>query len=178
VIEDYRKCSYKDRLRILRESKTDPKFYQTRAGKRLLKSVHEKMDAEGLTVDSFAQQKKNHWKIQGKNFYQIFSEVEPPEFYKHLYGIPSESIHGSWNDSMDFNLQRNEDGTFSAYPFYQEADIRFVTPMLRLCHDPYVLWLKRINAEDKYLIKVLKWTKAVNTKLFLAFDKVYVNENG
>jgi hypothetical protein len=79
---------------------------------------------------------------------------------------------------MDFNLQRNEDGTFSTYPFYQKADIRFVTPILRLCHDPYVLWLKRIDVDDENLSKVLEWTRAVNTKLFVAFDKVYVNENG
>ncbi|MGH1447947.1 MAG: DUF5677 domain-containing protein [Pseudomonadaceae bacterium] len=35
VIEDYRKCSYKDRLRILRELKEGSRFFETKAGKRL-----------------------------------------------------------------------------------------------------------------------------------------------
>lgn len=43
VIEDYRKCSYKDRLRILRDLESGSAFYETKAGKRLLKSVCEKM---------------------------------------------------------------------------------------------------------------------------------------
>ena len=79
------------------------------------------------------------------------------EFYKLLYGIPSESIHGSWNESMDFDLVRNDDGTFSPYPFYQSVDIRFVTPILRISHDPYLMWLERIDAASEYISKVFDW---------------------
>lgn len=78
---------------------------------------------EGLTRDSFEIQKRNRWKLQGKTFFEIFSEVEPKEFYKVLYRIPSESIHGSWNHSMDYDLIRNGDETFSAYSLYHDADI-------------------------------------------------------
>jgi len=173
VIDDYRRCSYKDRLRVLRDAASNSEFFNTPPGRRLLASVKEKMKHEGLTQDSFVAQKANRWKLQGKTFFEIFSEVEPPDFYKLIYGIPSESIHGSWNESMDFNLSRNEDGTFSAYPFYQEVDIRFVTPLLRLCHDPYVLWLKRIDAEHEYLTEVLNWIRATNMSLFGRFEAVY-----
>lgn len=140
VIEDYRKCSYKERLRILNDAETSPEFFRTPRGMRLLNSVKEKMEKEGFSPDSFETQKKNRWKLQGKTFFDIFSEVEPPELYKFIYGIPSESIHGSWNESMDFNLSRNEDGTFSTYPFYQDVDIRFVTPLLRLCYEPCLIF--------------------------------------
>jgi len=173
VIEDYRKCSYKDRLRVLNDAAAGSEFFKVPAGLRLLASVKEKLEKEGLTTESFEAQKANRWKLQGKNFFQIFSEVEPRDFYKYLYGIPSESIHGSWNESMDFNLSRNDDGTFSVYPFYQQVDIRFVTPLLRLCHDPYVLWLRRIDAADEYLLKVLDWIRETNVKLFGRFEPVY-----
>lgn len=39
VIADYRKCSYKDRLRILRDLENGSRFFETKAGKRLLQSV-------------------------------------------------------------------------------------------------------------------------------------------
>jgi hypothetical protein len=48
VTEDYRKCSYKDRLRLLRDLEAGSAFYETKAGKRLIKSVHEKMEFEKL----------------------------------------------------------------------------------------------------------------------------------
>ncbi|ACN17525.1 hypothetical protein HRM2_44690 [Desulforapulum autotrophicum HRM2] len=72
VIEDYRKCSYKDRLRILRELKEGSRFFETKAGKRLLKSVQDKMDQEGFAEDDFKRQKKNRWRLEGKTFFDIF----------------------------------------------------------------------------------------------------------
>ena len=127
VMEDYRKCSYKDRLRLLRNLEEGSPFYETKAGKRLLKSVLEKMAFEKLTPLHFDVQKKNKWRIQGKTFYEIFAEVEHADLYAATYGMMSESIHGSWNESMDYCLGKNDDATFSAYPFSFPADIRFVS---------------------------------------------------
>lgn len=173
VMEDYRKCSYKDRLLILRELKDGSPFFETKAGKRLLKSVNEKMELENLSLDDFTAQKSSHWKLQGRNFFGIFSQVHGEELYKYTYGIMSESIHGSWNESMDFCLLHIVDGTFSAFPFYHEADIRYVSPTLRFCNTPYKLWLIRIEADNKYLLQVLEWIERVNTRLFLIFDEKY-----
>ncbi len=173
VIEDYRKCSYKSRLQTLKRAAESPEFFETPAGKRLLKSIRDKLRNDGFTEDSFEQQRKNRWRLQGKSFYQIFVEIEHEEFYKFLYGMPSEALHGSWNESLDYDLIRNDDGTFKAYPFYQDVDIRFVTPILRLCHDPYVLWLKRVDIEHEYLTKCLEWTRRVNVRLFNSFEGVY-----
>lgn len=178
VAEDYRKCSYKDRLRVLDDVQGSPDFFQTPPGKRLLFSINSKMQKEGLTEHSFVKQKTSRWKLQGKNFYEIFSEVEPKEFYKFLYGIPSESIHGSWNHSMDYDLVRHDDGTFTADTFYQAVDVRFVTPILRLCRDPYLLWLKRIDAEHDDVQSIFEWIRRVNIQLFERFEQVYADKSG
>lgn len=106
VIDDYRKCSYKSRLRILCDLQIRSSFYATKAGKRILKSVQEKMEFENLTTQDFDAQRKNRWKLQGKPFYEIFKEVEHEDFYACTYGMMSESIHGSWNESMDCCLLR------------------------------------------------------------------------
>lgn len=171
VLEDYRKCSYKDRLRILRDLKEGSRFFETKAGKRLLNSVNEEMLFEKLSVNDFKTQKKNGRRLQGKNFYEIFLEIHEEQLYACTYGIMSESIHGSWNESMDYCLQKNEDGTFSSFPFCHEADIRFVTPTLKFCNSPYKLWLERIKCDDKYLVEVFDWIERVNMRLFLIFDK-------
>lgn len=177
VLEDYRKCSYKDRLRILRELKTRSRFFDTKAGKRLLVSVQEKMELEGFTEDDFSQQKRNKWKLQGKTFFDIFKEITDEELYKYTYGIMSESIHGSWNESMDWCLQKNEDLTFSVYPFYHPADVRYICPTIKFCNEPYRKWLKRIDCEDKFLTETLDWIERVNTRLFMLFDQKYDGTN-
>jgi Family of unknown function (DUF5677) len=178
VLEDYRKCSYKDRLRILRELEERSHFFDTKAGKRLLKSVQEKMELEKFTEEDFKVQKRNRWKLQGKTFFDIFKEITDENLYKYTYGMMSESIHGSWNESMDWCLQKNEDSTFSVYPFYHQADVRYICPTIKFCNDPYKLWLKRIECEDDYLTDVLDWIERVNTRIFMIFDQKYGGANG
>lgn len=173
VIEDYRKCSYKDRLRILRDLENGSPFYETKAGKRLLKAVREKLEFENLTAQDFDVQKKNRWRVQGKSFYDIFAEIEHADLYAATYGMMSESIHGSWNESMDWCLVRNDDGTFSPYPFHQPVDIRFVSPTLRFTNNPFRLWLQRIDAYDENLRNLLDWVERVNDALFRKFDEKY-----
>ena len=173
VMEDYRRCSYKDRLRLLRQLKEGLPFFETKAGQRLLASVREKLALESLTPEDFALQKKNRWRIQGKSFYDIFAEVEHADLYAATYGMMSESIHGSWNESMDWCLSRNDDGSFSAYPFHHGADIRYVAPTLRFTNKPFRLWLERIQASDEYLTRQLDWIERVNTALFMKFDGLY-----
>lgn len=176
VIEDYRKCSYKDRLRILRDLENGSPFFDTKAGKRLLAAVKEKMELEGLTPNDFEKQKKNRWKLQGKSFRSIFSEIVHDDIYPATYGIMSESIHGSWNESMDWCLVRNEDGTFSAFTDYHPADIRFLTPTLTFTITPFKLWLERIDVYDGYIKDTLEWIEKVNKNLFLKFDAIYEGE--
>lgn len=173
VILDYRKCSYKDRLRILRDLEAGSPFFETKAGKRLLQSIRNKMGFEGFTTADFTTQKANGWRLQKKSFRKIFSEIENDELYPSTYGMMSESIHGSWNDSMDWCLSKNDDGTFSTFPFSHSADIRFVSPTLRFTIEPYRLWLQRIDAYDESFKSLLNWIERVNTALFRKFDAYY-----
>ena len=172
LIEDYRKCSYKNRLEAIEEAETK-EFYSTPAGVRLLDSIREKMQTEGFDQNSFDKQKRRRWRLEGKSFRQIFEQLEPDEFYKLIYGIPSESLHGSWNDSLDFDLTKNEDGTYSTYSSYQPVDVRIITPILRLTNDPYLLWLDRIDCKDKDIEKIFKGIENINKRLFIAFEETY-----
>lgn len=178
VVEDYRKISYKDRLRILREFNKGDVFFESKAGKRLIKSIQEKLELESFDENSFEDQKKNRWKLQGKNFFEIFKEVEDEKLYTTTFGMMSESIHSSWNDSLDWCLYRNEDNTFEPFPFYHQADIRYLTTTLIFCNRPYKLWLNHIGVTDKYLTDILHWVENMNSILYVHFDKLYGNDHG
>ena len=131
------------------------------------------MSLEGFSEKDFSEQKKNRWKLQGKSFFDIFKELYPEQMYSCSFGMMSESVHCSWNDSMDWCLQRNDDGTFSIYPFFHPADIRYITPLLLFCNEPYALWLKRIGADDKFFTVFLDWIAAQNGNLYREFDRLY-----
>jgi hypothetical protein len=173
AVEDYRKLSCKDRLRLLRQLREGSPFFGTKAGQRLLRSMREKMAFEGLTESDFEAQKKNRWRLQGKTFFDIFAEVIHEDLYASSYGMMSESVHGSWNESLDYSLRKNNDGTFLAWPFFQPADIRFVTPTIRFCNPAYRSWVERAGLAESGLLKTLDWIDRVNAALYRRFDDLY-----
>jgi hypothetical protein len=173
VMLDYRKCSYKDRLRILRDLDAGSAFFDTKPGQRILRSVNDKLATEGFTKDDFGEQKKNRWRLQGKSFFDIFAEIEHESLYAATYGMMSESIHGSWNESLDWCLTKEADGTYNPNLFSYPADIRFMAPTVKFTNPPFRLWLKRIDALDENLCGVLDWIEKVNTTLFHKFDDLF-----
>jgi hypothetical protein len=157
VVLDYRKCSYKDRLRLLRDLEAGSAFFNTKPGQRLLRSVREKMETEGFSKDDFGEQKNNKWRLQGKSFFQIFAEVQHADLYPSTYGMMSESIHGSWNEALDWCLNKRSDGTYTPNLFSYPADVRFVAPTLRFTNPPFRQWLERIDCYDEDTRGVLDW---------------------
>lgn len=176
VMEDYRKCSYKDRLRILRRLENGSPFFDTKPGKRLVKSIREKMTIEQLSTADFEVQKRNKWRIQGKTFRDIFEMVidnaADNDLYSCSYGMMSESIHGSWNESLDYCLIRNDDGTYKAFPHYQPAEIRYVCPTIYFANKPFRLWLNRRDMEREFG-EILDWIDRVNNQLYRRYDESF-----
>lgn len=172
VVEDYRHCAYKDKLRILSDYEQGSDFFTTKAGKRLLASTRKKMALESLSPNSFETQKNNRWRLQGKSFFQIFSEVEPSELYRYTYGIMSEGLHGSWLQSLDWDLAE-QDGTFRGYPLFHPPDVRFVSPLLVFSTPAYRQWLERIELADSPLMEALDWAERFNATVFQKFDELY-----
>jgi hypothetical protein len=82
VLEDFRKCSYKDRLRILRDAKNGSAFSKTKAGQRLLRSVEKKMSLEGFFRERFCRTKEEA------------VETARQEFSRHLHGALWWAKHG------------------------------------------------------------------------------------
>lgn len=175
TIENYRKCSYKDRLRIF-EAPENEGFFSSKAGKRLKKDVQGQFKAEGFCVSSFNLQKKQNWKVDGKSVRDMFEFLGLDDLYGSVYGVGSESVHASWGHSMNFDLQINSDQTYSAWPIETPADIRYVSPVITFCNPAFVGWSKRVNLDEHN--RSLKWVANINLHLFRAFDAVYAPKDG
>jgi len=74
---------------------------------------------------------------------------------------------------MDCYLSKNDDRTFSAYPFYPSADVRYLAPMLRFTHEPFRLWLQRVDVYSEGFKDLLGWIERVNARVFMEFDQKY-----
>ncbi|NOR63521.1 MAG: hypothetical protein GQ535_13630 [Rhodobacteraceae bacterium] len=175
TIENYRKCSYKNRLKIFQAPENEG-FYATKAGKRLKRDVHNQFKAEGFTASSFVLQQKQRWKVDGKSVRDMFEAIGMDTLYSNTYGFGSESIHASWGHSMNFDLRLNDDQTYSALPIEMPADIRYVAPVIEFCNPAFMCWSKRVDLDEHE--KSLKWIAGVNRHLFHAFDAVYAPKDG
>ena len=173
AVEDFRRCSYKDTLRILRDHRSGSGFFRTHAGERVLRSAVDDLALEGLSTESFARQKRNRWRLQGKPLYDIFDEVAGSAEYPFVYGIMSESIHGSWNHSMDWCLYGRDDGTFSACALYHRVDARLILPLVLYATPPFVLWIDRIELQDDALRETLDRIEDYSRSIFRKFDELY-----
>ena len=173
AVEDFRRCSYKHTLRILREHENGSEFFRTIAGQRVLQSARDDLALEGLSKQSFAVQKGNGWRLQGKSLYDIFGEVVGPAEYQFGYGMPSESIHGSWNESMDWCLSRSDDDTFSGFALYHGVDARLILPLVRYATPPYVLWSDRMQIQDDSMRQAFDRIHEYSRSIYLRFDELY-----
>ena len=173
AIEDFRRCSYKDTLRILREHESGSEFFDTSAGRRVLRSANADLGLESFSKDSFARQKRNRWRLQGKSLCEIFAETVSADEFPFVYGMMSESIHGSWDQSMDWCLVKNDDGTFSANPHFIDADARAILPLVRYTTPAYALWIERTRPRDESLRSTFHRIQDHARTIYFAFDELY-----
>ena len=173
TLEDYRRCSYRNRFRMLEQAASGSKYYRSKAGRRLLRSINEKLALEGLDEHSFEEQIRNDWRVQGKTFHQIFKEVVSEELYAVAYGTFSDSVHGSWQDVNGFSLRGNLDRGFS--PLYEPlrenvGNVSLIVPFATM---PFREWAERVQLDDPYIEEVLGFVDKLNGRLFEKFGRLF-----
>ena len=171
AIEDYRRCSYKNRLRMLAESASGLDYFRSKAGQRLVRSIRHKLSLEGLDEHSFAAQERNGWRLQGKTFHGIFKEVMGEELYATAYGTSSESVHGSWQDVLAYSLQGNTARGF--LPLYERLRVSIgnVSLVMPFATMPFRDWTQRAELDEPYINDVLDFVEKINLRLFVKFGE-------
>ena len=173
TLEDYRRCSYRNRFRMLEQAASGSEYYRSKAGFRLLRSINEKLVLEGLDEHSFEEQIRNDWRLQGKTFHQIFKEVVGEELYAVAYGTFSDSVHGSWQDVLGFSLCENVARDYS--PLYEPlresvGHVSLIVPFATL---PFRGWAARVQLDDPYIAEVLGSLDKLNHRLFEKYGRLF-----
>ena len=169
TLEDYRRCSYRNRFRMLEQAASGSECYRSKAGHRLLRSINEKLALEELDEHSFEDQIRNDWRVQGRTFHAIFKEVVGEDLYAVAYGTFSESVHGSWQDVRSFSLRGNVARGF--LPLYEplRESIGHVSRIVPFATLPFRGWATRVQLDDPYIEEVLGFVDKLNGRLFSLF---------
>ena len=166
TMEDYRRCSYRSRFEMLEQAASGSEYYRSKAGHRLLRSINEKLELEDLDKDSFEEQIRNNWRVEGKTFFEIFKEVVDEKLYPVAYGMLSESVHGSWHDIRSFSLSGDVAQGF--LPLYEPLRVRVghMSVIVLFATLPYRRWTARVELDDPYIEKALDVVDGLNRRLF------------
>ena len=173
TMEDYRRCSYRNRFKMLEQAASGSEYYRSKAGHRLLRSINEKLALEGLDEHSFEEQIRNGWRVQGKTFHAIFKEVVGEDLYSVAYGTSSESVHGSWQDVRSFSLRGDVARGFS--PLYEplRESVGHVSLIVPFATMPFRGWAARIQLDDAYIEGVLDFVGKLNGRLFDKYGSLF-----
>ena len=173
TMDDYRRCSYRNRFRMLEQAASGAAYYRSKAGHRLLSSINEKLALEGLDEHSFEEQIRNDWRVQGKTFHHIFKEVMGEELYAVSYGTFSDSVHGSWQDVLAFSLRGDVAQGYS--PQYEplRESMGHVSLILPFATLPFREWVARVQLDDPYIKEVLDFVDKLNLKLFDKYGRLF-----
>ena len=166
IMEDYRRCSFRNRFKIMQQAASGSSYYKSKPGQRLLRSIKNKLALEELDETSFKTQIKNDWRLQGKSFRRIFEEVMGKDLYSVAYGTSSESVHGSWLDVRNYSMQGDVDQGF--FPLYEplHCNIDEVSRSVLFATLPFREWVKRVHLDDPYIVEVLDFIDKLNISLF------------
>ena len=171
TMEDYRRCSYGNRFKILEQAASGAVYYRSKPGRRLLRSIKDKLASEGLDEDSFEEQIANRWRLAGKTFRRIFEDVMGEDLYAVAYRTSSESVHGSWQDVRSYSLQGDVARGF--FPLYEplRVDVGNVPTIVPFATLPFRGWTERVQLDDPYIGEVLDFIDKLNVGLFEKYGK-------
>ena len=173
TLEDYRRCSYRNRFRMLQQAASGSEYYRSKPGHRLLRSIKEKLALEGLDEHSFEEQIRNDWRVQSRTFHRIFKEVVGEDLYAVTYGTFSESVHGSWQDVLSFSLRGNVARGF--LPLYESlrVSVGYVSLIVPFATLPFRGWAARVQLDDPYIEEVLDFVDRLNGRLFEKYGSLF-----
>ena len=172
TMEDYRRCSYRNRFKILEQAASGAAYYRSKPGRRLLRSIRDKLASEALNENSFDRQIANRWRLDGKTFRRIFEDVMGADLYAVAYGAASESVHGSWQDVLGYSLEANAVAGF--VPLYDPVRVNIgnVSMSVPFATLPFREWTKRVELDDPYIGEVLDFVNRLNFELFEKYGKL------
>lgn len=76
--------------------------------RRMLASIERSFKASETKPDEIPQKKVRDW--GGKNLFEKAKEVGLEDAYLSIISGPSHSVHGNWQELLEYNVEQSEDG--------------------------------------------------------------------
>jgi len=111
ILRSYRAYSLKNSVRI---KDLTTRQVKSRGGKmlpveeRVLSWIAKSVEASGISLEEIISAKVKNW--GGKNIYEKAEELGLADAYIAAFGLASQSIHGNWQDLIEYHL--DYDGTY------------------------------------------------------------------
>lgn len=127
--------------------------------KRQLWKLNSKLKEDGFTMEDLEAEngKSQKWKLDGKSFWKIHSEVDFAPLYSFIYGVGSDAIHGNWQEIFDFHLTKKDNGYFG-FLYYEKCDCRVLIPM------------NTIITES--ILEFLEWNECLTEKISVGIENM------
>ena len=113
LFRSYRAYSLKHEYKLLRQIEEN---IEARGGKelpierRMINSIHRSFEVSGITVDALRPGGLKNW--GGKNIFKKAQAVGLEMAYLALFGGGSHSVHGNWQDLLEYHLEETNEGGF------------------------------------------------------------------
>ena len=78
---------------------------------RMLNSIEKSFHASEISMDEIQPSKLRNW--GGKNIYEKAEDVGLEKAYLAAFGGGSHSVHGNWQDMLEYNLEKQPNGSFT-----------------------------------------------------------------
>ena len=123
--------------------------------------------------DELKDFRERKWPIQGRELREIFKKLDAVNEFTTGYGMASESIHGSWAGSLDYDLTRHSDDYFLADTSRTPTDTRTVVPMVRYVMLALTEWIKRKQLHDEVGQGIVETIREEADRACKDFERLY-----
>ena len=113
LFRSYRAYSLKHEHKLLKQIE---KNIEARGGeelpieRRMINSIHRSFEVSGITADTFKIGGLKNW--GGKNIFEKAQAVGLETAYLAAIGGGSHSVHGNWQDLLEYHVEKTDDGSF------------------------------------------------------------------
>ena len=107
--------------------------------KRMLRSIDKAFKMSEADPDEIKSKQLKNW--GGKNLFEKARDVGLDEAYLATIGGPSHSVHGNWQELLEYNIEFNEDG------FVPSLDWHTPRPQLgnAICYQAIIVTIEYLN---------------------------------
>jgi len=129
--------------------------------KRMLDSIKFDFDCAGISVQEYTNQLSDKWvykDINKKQKWTFSNKLEEiginQDAYEAIFGLPSHSVHGDWQDSLRFNLDIYDGNLFGPNFDWHKPAVQLFEGLIHVLSDgcnEYLKWILPSNSiEDGY----------------------------